>query len=220
MEGQEGYTYYVPAPVPPIIENIDDARLPNERCSKLSVQERERLERRKRSVREATVAQYYAHETVERASFYELLTPGPAAQFHADLWDRTRPRVCCQQRALGGGRTRGGGARARVAHQLGLSEDNFAINIVDLALLAIQNDERELDKAIWEMICSNVKNALRVIYNMERLEALEDHFALENCLEAKANILTANLVERAKERLERMVTMEVAKLVAPWSSCV
>ena len=37
-------------------------------------------------------------------------------------------------------------------------EGNFPINIVDLALLATQNKELELDKAIWDLISGNVRS--------------------------------------------------------------
>ena len=61
-------------------------------------------------------------------------------------------------------------------------EGNFPINIVDLALLATQNKELELDKAIWDLISGNVKIAVTVFYNVEKLDLLADHFALEDRL--------------------------------------
>ena len=56
-EGEE-YVYYVPAPVQPIIENIDDVMIPTRRCAELSQQEREWLNKRERAMRVATVAKY------------------------------------------------------------------------------------------------------------------------------------------------------------------
>ena len=61
-------------------------------------------------------------------------------------------------------------------------EGNFPINIVDLALLATQNKELELDKAIWDLISGNVKIAVTVFYNSEKLDLLAVHFALEDSL--------------------------------------
>ena len=46
-------------------------------------------------------------------------------------------------------------------------EDNFAAGIVDLALLAVQNDAPDLDRTVWDMVTSNVKTTVKVIHNVE-----------------------------------------------------
>ena len=67
--------YCVPAAVPAIIENIDDATIPEKRYSELSPEEFEALKQREQAIRQATAARYFAEETVDRASFYEMLAP-------------------------------------------------------------------------------------------------------------------------------------------------
>ena len=67
-------------------------------------------------------------------------------------------------------------------------EDNFAVGIVDLALLAVQNDAPDLDRTVWDMVTSNVKTAVKVIHNVERgAESLAEFFAMEDRLETKSN---------------------------------
>ena len=90
--------------------------------------------------------------------------------------------------------------------RLGEPEDNFADSIVELALMAAQNEAPDLDRTVWDMVTSNVKASVRVIHNMERAESLADHFAMEDRLEAKSNAHAAELLERAKARLERIAT--------------
>ena len=93
--------------------------------------------------------------------------------------------------------------------RLGAQEDNFAVNIVDLALMAAQNEERDLDRTrrtVWNLINGNVETAVKVIHNLDKLESLGDHFALEDRLEAKSDAHATDLLERAKTRLERMAT--------------
>ena len=85
-------------------------------------------------------------------------------------------------------------------------EDSFVVGIVDLAMLAVQQDAPDLDRTVWDMVTSNVKSAVKVIHNVEKLESLADHFALEDRLEAKSNAHATELLERAKARLERMAT--------------
>ena len=46
--------------------------------------------------------------------------------------------------------------------RLGAPEDNFA-DIVDLALMAAQNQERDLDRTMWDLVTGNVKTAEKVI---------------------------------------------------------
>ena len=64
---------YVPAPVPEIIVNVGDATIPVERDTDLTDDEKAAKFQRGLAIRQATAAQFYAAETVERASFYELL---------------------------------------------------------------------------------------------------------------------------------------------------
>ena len=57
------------------------------------------------------------------------------------------------------------------------------------------------------MVTSNVNTAVRVNHNVERrAESLADHFAIEDRLEAKSNAHAAELLERARARLERIAT--------------
>ena len=86
-------------------------------------------------------------------------------------------------------------------------EDNFAVSIVDLALLAVQDETTaDLDRSIWDTVTRGVKTAVRVIHNVERVESLADHFAMEDRLEAKTDAHAGELVERAKAHLEHVVT--------------
>ena len=86
-------------------------------------------------------------------------------------------------------------------------EDNLAAGIVDLALLAVQNDAPDLDRTVWGMVTSNVKTAVKVIHNVESgAESLGEFFAMEDRLEAKSNAHAGELTERAKARLEHMAT--------------
>ena len=68
---------YVPAPVPEIIANVDDATIPIERDSDLTDDEKAAKHQRGQALRRdrgrVTTAQFYAAEAVERASFYEML---------------------------------------------------------------------------------------------------------------------------------------------------
>ena len=64
---------YVPAPVPEIIANIEDARIPVERDSDLTPEERAAKFERGLAIRRATATRYYTEETMERISFYEML---------------------------------------------------------------------------------------------------------------------------------------------------
>ena len=66
---------YVPAPMPAIIENIEDATIPIERDSDLTREEKDAKARRWRAIRQATAAQFSVEETVERVSFYKLFAP-------------------------------------------------------------------------------------------------------------------------------------------------
>ena len=86
-------------------------------------------------------------------------------------------------------------------------EDKFAVNIVDLALLAVQDQTTaDLDRTIWDTVTSSVKTAVKVIHNVEKAESLADHFAMEDRLEAKTNAHAGELVERAKAHLEHVAT--------------
>ena len=51
--------------------------------------------------------------------------------------------------------------------RLGEPEDNFAVGIVHLALMAAQNDAPGLDQTVWDMVTSNVKTALKDHHNVE-----------------------------------------------------
>ena len=64
---------YVPAPVPEIIANVEDATIPIERDSDLTDAEKATKHQRGQALRRATAARFYAAETVEQASFYEML---------------------------------------------------------------------------------------------------------------------------------------------------
>ena len=80
-------------------------------------------------------------------------------------------------------------------------------SIVDLALMAAQNDAPDLDQTVWDMVPSNVKAAVRVIRNVESgAESLAEFFAMEDRLEAKSNAHAGELLKRAKARLERITT--------------
>ena len=59
---------YVPAPVPAIIENIDDATTAIERDSDLTDEQKDAMARRGRALHQATAAQFYAAEKVELVS--------------------------------------------------------------------------------------------------------------------------------------------------------
>ena len=63
---------YVLAPVPAIIANIDDAKIPVERDSDLTDEQKDAKARRGRAIHPATAAKFCAAETVERISYYEL----------------------------------------------------------------------------------------------------------------------------------------------------
>ena len=79
--------------------------------------------------------------------------------------------------------------------RLSEQEDNFAVNIVDLALLAVQDETTaDLDRTIWDTVTSSVKTAVKVIHNVEKAESLADHFAMEDRLEAKTNAHADELV--------------------------
>ena len=67
---------YVPAPVPDIIANVDDATIPIERDSDLTDDEKAAKFQRGLAIRQATAVQFYAAETVERVSFHEMLVDG------------------------------------------------------------------------------------------------------------------------------------------------
>ena len=56
--------------------------------------------------------------------------------------------------------------------RLGAQEDNFAVNIVDLALMAAQNNERDLERTVLDLVTGNVKTAVKVNNNVDRLESL------------------------------------------------
>ena len=60
---------YVPAPVPEIIANVEDARIPVERDSDLTDAEKAAKHQRGLAIRRATATRYYAEETMERISF-------------------------------------------------------------------------------------------------------------------------------------------------------
>ena len=51
------------------------------------------------------------------------------------------------------------------AVRLGAPEDNFAVNTMDLALMAAQNDDRDLNRTVWGLVNGNVKTATKVIHN-------------------------------------------------------
>ena len=92
---------YVPAPVPEIIANIEDARIPAERDSDLSPEERAAKFQRGLAIRRATATRYYTEETMERISFYEMLADGrrdfrltfgsPTSPTHLTLAPRSPP---------------------------------------------------------------------------------------------------------------------------------
>ena len=127
---------YVPAPVPEIIANVDDATIPIERDSDLTDDEKAAKHQRGLAIRQATAAQFYAAETAERASFYELLADerrGFTLTFgteHAQMFamdDVPHTAAAPEEEEL-----------APVL--LSEPEDNFEVGIVDLALLAVQTD--------------------------------------------------------------------------------
>ena len=82
-------------------------------------------------------------------------------------------------------------------------EDSFAVGIVDLAMLAVQQDAPDLDRNVWDMVTSNVKTAVNAERG-QRAESLADHFAMEDRLEAKSNAHAGELVEHVKARLEHV----------------
>ena len=59
-------------PVPEIIANVEDARIPVERDSDLTAEERAAKQQRGLAIRRATATRYYTEETMERTSFYEI----------------------------------------------------------------------------------------------------------------------------------------------------
>ena len=94
------------------------------------------------ALRRATAAQFYAAETVERVSFYEMLADGRRSfrVVQTDLWHGARPDVCDGRRAPHAAAAPEEEEFAPV--RLSEPEDNFAANIVDLALLAVHGRGR------------------------------------------------------------------------------
>ena len=196
---------YVPAQVPEIIANVEDATIPIERDSDLTDAEKAAKHRRGQALRRATTAQFYAAETVERASFYEMLadkrrdfrlTFGMAQGQTFAMGDIPHAAAAQEEEDF---------APVRLSEQ----EDNFAVNIrvVDLALLEIQDETTaDLDRTIWDTVTSSVKTAVKVIHNVDKVESLADHFSMEDRLEAKTDAHAGELVERAKAHLEHVVT--------------
>ena len=196
---------YVPAPVPEIIANIEDARIPVERDSDLTPEERAAKFERGLAIRRATATRYYTEETMERISFYEMLADGrrdfrltfgmEQAQTFA-LGDIPHAAAAPEEEEF---------APVRLTEP----EDNFAANIVDLALLAVQDGTTaNLDRSIWDTVTHGVKAAVSAIHHLEQgaEPSLADHFAMEDRLEAKTDAHAGELVERAKAHLEHVVT--------------
>ena len=140
----------MPAPVPAIIENIVYATIPIERDLDLTQEQKDAIARRGRAIRQATAAQFYAEETdlfyaeetVERVSFYELfasdrrelaLTFGTehGQSFAIDAAPKAAVEPEEEEIAL---------------VWLSAPEDNFAGNIVELALMAARKEERDLER--------------------------------------------------------------------------
>ena len=153
----------VPAQVPAIIENIIDATIPVEGDSDLTDEQKDAKARRGRAIRQATAAQFYAAETVERVSFYELFAPERrdftltfGTEHGQTFAIDAAPKAPAEPEE-----------EELAPVRLGEQEDNFAAGIVDLALMAAQNDDPDLDRTVWDMVTSNVKIAVKVIHNVE-----------------------------------------------------
>ena len=160
--------------MPEIIANVEDATIPIERDSDLTDAEKAAKHQRGQDLRRATTAQFYAAETVERASFYEMLA------------DERRDFKLTFGMEQGQTFAMGDIPHAAAAPEeeefapvrLSEPEDNFAVNIVDLALLAVQDETTaDLDRIIWDTVTRSVKTAVKVIHNVEKAESLADHFA-------------------------------------------
>ena len=86
--------------------------------------------------------------------------------------------------------------------QLSEQKDNFAVGMVDLALLAVQQDAPDLDRIVWDMVTSNVKTAVKVILDSSTMRrarsswrtTLRIEIAMEDRLEAKSNTHAAELL--------------------------
>ena len=162
---------YVPAPVPEIIANVEDARIPVDRDSDLTAEERAAKHQRGLALRRATAALYYA---VERASFYEML---------ADERRDFKLAFGMEQSQTSAMRDIPHAAAAPEEEEfapvrLSEPEDNFVVIIVDLALLAVQDETTaDLDRSIWDTVTRGVKAAVRVIHHLERgaEPSLADH---------------------------------------------
>ena len=126
---------YVPAPVPDIIANVDDATIPIELDSDLTDDEKAAKFQRRLAIRQATAARFYAPETVERASFYELFADERTLTFgteHGQTFAMdAAPKAAAAQEE-----------EELAPVRLSEPEDNFAANIVDLALLAVHGRGR------------------------------------------------------------------------------
>ena len=197
---------YVPAPVPDIIANVDDATIPIERDSDLTDDEKAAKFQRGLAIRQATAVQFYAAETVERASFYELpaderrgftLTFGkkhsqtfamdaaPKAAAAPEEKDSRGARASAALRAGGQlcGRHRGpradGGPERRARPRPDRVEHGHQ-----------QREDRCEGNPQYE----------------SGAESLAEFFAMEDRLETKCNAHAGELLERAKARLEHMVT--------------
>ena len=199
---------------PEIIANVDDATIPIERDSDLTRDEKAAKHRRWQAMRQATAAQFYAAETVERVSFYEMLADG-RRDFRLTFGMEQG-----QTFAMGDVPHAAAAPEEEEFAQVRLSEpeDSFVVGIVDLAMLAVQQDAPDLDRTVWDMVTSNVKSAVKVIHNVEKAKSLANHFAMEDHLEAKSNAHVGELVERAKARLEHVKTdpQRPAKAEAIW----
>ena len=117
---------------------------------------------------------------MERASFYEMFAPD--RQEFALTFGTEHGQTYASDAAPSAEPEEEEFAPVR----LGAQEDNFSVNIVDLALIAAQNNERDLERTAWDLVTDNVKTAVKVIDNVDKLESLADHFALEDRLEAKS----------------------------------
>ena len=192
---------YVPAPVPEIIANVEDATIPIERDSDLTDAEKAAKHQRGQALRRATMAQFYGRRRwsgprsmlADGRRDFKLTFGIEQGQTFA-MGDIPHAAAAQEEEDF---------APVRLSEQ----EDNFAVNIrvVDLALLAVQQDAPDLDRTVWDMVTSNVKTALNAERG-QRAESLADHFAMEDRLEAKSNAHAGELVERAKAHLEHVAT--------------
>ena len=147
-----------------------------------------------RAIRQAT-ARPAPPETGERVSFYELFAP--ERQGFTLTFGKEQGQKFAMDAAPKAAAAPEEEELAQV--RLGEPEDNFAACIVDLALMAAQNDAPDLDRTVWDMVTSNVKTAVKVIHNVEpeRGAVAGGPLCQEDRLEAKSNAHAAEILNRA-----------------------